>query len=179
MKVQIVIAGFGGQGVLSIGKLIAEAAMMEGHEACFLPSYGAEMRGGTSNVTVMISDEEIRCPIAILGKVDIVVALNKPSLEKFQPYLKSGGLLMVNSDLINEAEYRDDMRLLKVAANTIAERLGNVRASNMVISGALQSAGGFLKGESLLQVLKEMFGQKNHLLELNEAALLAGMNYSK
>lgn len=180
MNAQIVISGFGGQGVLSIGKLLSEAAMAECREVCFLPSYGAEMRGGTSNVTVTISDEQIRCPIAIPGKVDIVAALNRPSLERFQPYLKPGGMLIVNSDLVSEAEYREDVRVLQIAANTIAEQLGNARAGNMVISGAIQSTSGILQKESLLQALRHMFGQeKRHLFAMNEAALLAGMCHAE
>ncbi len=177
MNMQMIIAGFGGQGVLSIGKLMAEAAMQEGNEVCFLPSYGAEMRGGTSNVTVMISDKKIRCPFAIPGKVDLVAALNKPSLEKFQSYLKPGGTLVVNSDMVaGVAEYRSDVCVRPVAADTIAERLGNARASNMVITGAMQQALEMPQKDSLLAAVRHMFGEgKQHLLALNEAALLAGM----
>lgn len=177
MRTQIIISGFGGQGVLSIGKLLAEAAMEEKREVSFLPSYGAEMRGGTSNVTVIIADEVIRCPVAIPGKVDLLAALNRPALEKFQPYLKPGGTLIVNSDLAGQAEYRGDLRVFPVAANSLAEDLGNARAVNMVISGAIQNAGGMLQKDSLLRALQKMFGAgKQHLLESNRAALLAGMD---
>ena len=177
MNTQIVISGFGGQGVLSIGRLLAEAAMAEDRQVCFVPSYGAEMRGGTSNVTVIISDEKIRCPLAIPGRVDVVAALNRPSVEKFQSYLKPGGLLIVNSDLVDEMEYRGDVRVLQIAANTAAERLGNARAANMIISGAIQKAGGILQKDSLLQSLRRMFGgEKQALFEVNKTVLLAGMD---
>ena len=175
MMKQILVSGFGGQGVLAIGKILAEAAVTEGKEVCFLPAYGAEMRGGSSNVTVSFSDAEIRCPIAVPGKIDVVAVLNKPSLERFQSYVKTGGTLIVNTDLISETDFREDVTVIKIPANSIAEELGNGKAGTMVIAGAIKASDDLCSEEALVGALEEVFRTKPKLIPINKEALFAGM----
>jgi 2-oxoglutarate ferredoxin oxidoreductase subunit gamma len=135
MQEDILIAGFGGQGVLFAGQLMAYAAMDQGFQVTWIPSYGPEMRGGTANCTVIISDEEIGAPI--IGRPKTVLAFNRPSLDKYEPLVKPGGLIVVNTSIIDRRVERNDIRVINVPANQIAEKLGDKRLTNMVMMGAL------------------------------------------
>ena len=131
----IIFAGFGGQGIILSGKIICLAAMREGKNVSHIPSYGAEMRGGTANCSVVISDEEIASPL--IRRPSICVVLNKPSLLKFEERLQAGGLLIYNTSLIDLEPSRDDIRAVPVQANDLAQEEGNTRAANMIILGLL------------------------------------------
>ncbi len=135
MLVKTIISGFGGQGVLSMGLSLAQAAMLEGKYVTYLPAYGAEVRGGTANCTVAISDEEIASPVA--SAPEFVIAMNGPSLMRFQNQIKSGGLFFINSSLTEAEISRDDINVARVPASNIAEELGNPRSANIVMLGFL------------------------------------------
>lgn len=136
MQSEIIISGFGGQGTLYAGQVYAYAAMDEGLHVTWIPSYGPEMRGGTANCTVVISDNEIGSPTALHPRA--VIALNLPSLDKYEPLVAPGGYLIVNESMVNREPTRSDIHWLMIPANTIARELGNERASNMVLLGALE-----------------------------------------
>lgn len=138
MTKEIIFAGFGGQGVILAGKILCVAAMKEGKYVSHIPSYGAEMRGGTANCSVVIADEEVASPV--VEHPDICVVLNKPSMIKFEPKMKSGGLLVYNSSLIDEKPSRNDIEVIAVDANKIAADNGSERAANMVALGVLAKA---------------------------------------
>ena len=166
---KLFFAGSGGQGVLLMGQMIAYAAMMEGKAVTFLPSYGPEMRGGTANCTVVVSDKPISCPL--IFEADAVIAMNLPSLTKFESLVKSGGKLFINSTLIDRPATRKDVELVDVPANEIALRLGNGRAANMVMLGELVRRTGVVEEASIEKMLKKVFsGKKEKLLTLNQQA---------
>ncbi|MDR2891658.1 MAG: 2-oxoacid:acceptor oxidoreductase family protein [Deltaproteobacteria bacterium] len=180
MNEQILIAGFGGQGVLSMGKMLAEAAMAEGHEVSWLPSYGPEMRGGTSNVSVNISDKPIGAPIISPGDATCVMAMNLPSLTKFESFVKPGGLLLVNSSIIDKKATRTDITVYYVKANDLANELGNPKTANMIMLGAYLEKAKVVKPETMLDQLRAVFGAKKpQLVELNENALKKGADSAK
>ena len=135
MTTEIIFAGFGGQGVILAGKILALAGMSEDKYVSHIPSYGAEMRGGTANCSVIVSDDEVASPV--IEHPDVVVALNLPSMVKFEPALKKGGLLIYNSSLISEKPQRTDIRTIALPANEIAEQTNNARGANMVVLGCL------------------------------------------
>lgn len=169
---KLIIAGFGGQGVLMIGQLIAYAAMYEGKEVTWLPSYGPEMRGGTANCSVIVSDKKISSPIIV--EADVVAALNLPSLVKFESILKSGGHLFINTSLIKNLPQRDDLEVWQVDANELAAGLGDDKVSNMVILGAILNKTGMVKQKSIEKAMEKLFtGKKAKLLPLNKEALTA------
>jgi 2-oxoglutarate ferredoxin oxidoreductase subunit gamma len=172
---KIICAGFGGQGVMSMGRLIAYTGMQEGQEVSWLPSYGPEMRGGTANCHVIVSGTPIGSPI-ISKDATAVLAMNFPSVTKFQQELSAGGLLLYNSSLIEEVEFRQDVRALAVPANAVAQEAGNPKAANMVMLGAYLSARELFSLDSVLEALKKVFGPaKSHFIPANEAALRRGM----
>lgn len=138
MTTEVIFAGFGGQGVILAGKILALAGMSEDKYVSHIPSYGAEMRGGTANCSVIVSDEEVASPV--IEHPDVVVALNKPSMTKFEPMLKKGGLLIYNSSLIDEKPSRTDIRSIALDANAIAAECKNERGVNMVALGCLAKA---------------------------------------
>jgi len=176
MQTEIVFAGFGGQGVLFAGQLMAYAALAEGREVTWIPSYGPEMRGGTANCTVIISDEEIGSPI--VRNPQAVIAMNLPSLDKYEPLVKPGGVLVVNSSIVTRACKRTDIRVVEVPANEVAEELGNMRLSNMVLLGALLSNLPVLPVEAVEKALKEHLPERHHkLLPQNYQALRSGDKY--
>jgi len=178
MTREIIIAGFGGQGVMSIGKTLTEAGLKEGHEVSWVPSYGPEMRGGTANCTVILSEEEIGAPI--IHHPTIAVVLNLPSMEKYEPLVKPGGLLIVNSSLIPMSTERQDIRSINVAASDIATELGNPRMANMVILGALIGATQIVSLETVARQLDEHLSQRQRKwLEPNIAALKKGAELGK
>jgi 2-oxoglutarate ferredoxin oxidoreductase subunit gamma len=135
MQKEIIIAGFGGQGVLFAGQVLAYAAMDSGHEVTWIPSYGPEMRGGTANCTVVIADEEIGSPL--VERPPLAIALNLPSYDKYEPLIQPGGALVVNESMVDRGPQRDDITTIFVPANEIAEELGDKRLTNMVTVGAL------------------------------------------
>ena len=134
MQEEVVFAGFGGQGVLLIGQLVAYAGMVEGANVSWMPSYGPEMRGGTANCAVVVSSKEVSSPLVV--EPTSLIALNKPSLDKFTPMVKPGGLIIYNSSLIESPPQRTDVRVLAVPANEVANELGDIRIANMVALGA-------------------------------------------
>ena len=174
MLIKTIFAGFGGQGVLSMGLILARAAMKEGRNVTYLPSYGAEVRGGTANCTVAISDEEIASPVA--SSPEFVIAMNQPSMVRFQHELQSGGVFLLNSSLITAEVTRGDIEVVKLPANTIAEEMGNLRSANMVMLGTFIKKSGLVKLDTFSEVLKEAFGGKGKVLAANKEALLAGYN---
>ena len=174
MLIKTIFAGFGGQGVLSMGLSLAQAAMREGKNVTYLPAYGAEVRGGTANCTVAISDEEIASPVA--SSPEFVIAMNQPSMMRFQHQLQSGGMFFLNSSLIDAEVMRGDIEVVRVPANAIAEQMGNPRSANMVMLGAFVKKSELVKLDTLFEVLKETFKRKEKLIAINKEALLAGYN---
>ncbi len=172
MLIKTLIAGFGGQGVLSMGLNLAEAAMLEGKNVTYLPAYGAEVRGGTANCTVAISDDEIASPVA--SSPEFVVAMNQPSAVKFQHHIQSGGLFFLNSSLVEVEIPRGDIEIVRVAANKIAEELGSPKAANMVMLGALTRKSGLVDLASVIETLRRIMGAKKKLIDVNEKALKTG-----
>jgi 2-oxoglutarate ferredoxin oxidoreductase subunit gamma len=173
MQTEIMIAGFGGQGVLFAGQVLAYAAMDNGKEVTWIPSYGPEMRGGTANCTVIISDEEIGSPLVRNPRG--VIAMNLPSLDKYEPMLIEGGSLIVNASLVNRSIERDDVQLVLIPANEIAETLGDKRMTNIVMVGALLAKIPVLSIEAIEKALEDHLPERHKkLLPLNFQALRAG-----
>lgn len=173
MYQDVMVAGFGGQGVLLTGKLLAYAGMLEGKSVTWYPSYGAEMRGGTANCTVIIADEEIGSPV--VQSPSAMLILNDASFRKFEHRIAKEGLLILNTSLVQERPTRSDIRTVEVKANDIAERLGDIRIANMVMLGAYLRKTGVATIESVLSALRQVLPERRHsLLPLNEKALAAG-----
>lgn len=171
---KIICAGFGGQGVMSMGQLLTYAGMIEGKEVSWLPSYGPEMRGGTANCNVILSDSLIGSPIITFDATTAIV-MNLPSLDKFEQELVAGGNLLINSSLISKKTSRDDVNAYYIPANEIAVEIGNARAANMVMLGAYLKLVNPVGVESILEAFKKVFGEKKaHLIPLNEEALRRG-----
>lgn len=170
---KLFIAGFGGQGVMVMGQMIAKAAMMEGKEVTYLPSYGPEMRGGTANCSIVVSDKKISCPL-IAEPTDMVV-MNLPSLIKFEDILLPKGKLFINTSLIAQESKRTDVDICKVDATSIAKHeLENEKTANMVMLGAIVRETGIVELESIEKVMEKMFtGKKAAMLPLNQKALRA------
>ena len=172
MLIKTIFAGFGGQGVLSMGLNLAQAAMLEGKHVTYLPSYGAEVRGGTANCTVAISDEEIASPVA--SAPEYVVAMNQPSMIRFQNQIESGGLFFINSSLVEAELSRGDIAIVEVPANRIAEKLGSARSANMVMLGAFTKKSNLVSLSSIVEALENTLKKKQKLMEINKKALQAG-----
>ena len=173
MKKKIVISGFGGQGVMSVGKNLVEAGMAEGYYVTWAPSYGPEMRGGTANCHVGISTSPIGAPM--FTHPTELIAMNGPSIEKFGPKVAPGGMIFINSSVVAEKFEREDVSVYYVPCEAIAEELGNKKAANMVMLGAFLSATGTLKLETVEQMIHAVFaGAKEKLIPLNIAALHRG-----
>ena len=178
MEKQFLVAGFGGQGVLLIGTLLAKAAMQEGYEVSWMPSYGPEMRGGEANCAVVVSDEQIGSPL--VNEPPVLVVMNKPSLLKFMPAMPAGGLLLYNVSLIDDVPLREDIQIIPVPCNEIAEQLQNSRVANMVMLGALQAATGVISDEALQATLTQWLGEaKASLLPINQQAIAQGQALAK
>jgi 2-oxoglutarate ferredoxin oxidoreductase subunit gamma len=176
MQTEIVIAGFGGQGVLFAGQVLTYAAMDAGKEVTWIPSYGPEMRGGTANCTIIIADEEIGSPFVRNPRA--VIALNLPSFDKYEPLLLPGGVLVVNGSLVNRPVTRTDLNAVIVPANEIAESLGNKRLTNIVLVGALLAKLPILSLEAVEKSLEEHLPERHKkLLPLNFKAIHAGAEY--
>ena len=173
MQTEIVISGFGGQGVLFAGQLLAYAAMDEGRHVTWIPSYGPEMRGGTAHCTIIISEDEIGSPLVRNPKA--AIAMNMPSLDKYEPLVASGGVLIVNSSLTTRAPTRSDIRVVEIPANNIAEALGNTKLVNLVLTGALLAATRVLPLEAVERALEAHLPERHRaLLEANVRALHQG-----
>ena len=173
MHHEIIISGFGGQGALFAGQLMSYAALAEGRHVTWIPSYGPEMRGGTANCTVIISDEEIGSPLVRYPTAAIV--MNPPSFDRFEPLMKRDGVLVVNASLVSTASQRTDIRVIAAQANEIATELGAAQLANVVMVGALVAATGVLKFETLDQVLDEHISARHRdKIEVNKKALRRG-----
>ena len=176
MQTEIIIAGFGGQGVLFAGQLLSYAAMDAGKEVTWIPSYGPEMRGGTANCTVIISDEEIGSPL--VRHPQAAIAMSLPSLDKYEPTIISDGVLVVNSSMVNRLVKRTDLRAIIIPASDIAESLGDKRMTNMVLLGGLLANLPLLPIEALEKALEQHLPARHHrLLPLNYKALRQGATY--
>jgi 2-oxoglutarate ferredoxin oxidoreductase subunit gamma len=177
MQTEIVLAGFGGQGVLFAGQVLAYAAMDAGKEVTWIPSYGPEMRGGTANCTVIIADDEIGSPLVRNPQAAIV--LNLPSVDKYEPLVVPGGVLIANSSLINRGPMRDDITSIFIPANDIAESLGNRRLLNMVALGALLARLPVLPVSAIEQALADHLPERHKkLLPVNFNALRLGSEFA-
>lgn len=173
MQQEVIIAGFGGQGVLFAGQLLTYAGMDAGKEVTWIPSYGPEMRGGTANCTVIISDEEIGSPF--VKNPTAVLAMNLPSLDKYEHLVKPGGVLVVNSSMVNREVERDDITVISLPANEIAEEAGSKRAVNMVMLGALLANADILTLDELEKALEDHLPERHQkFLPANKAALRLG-----
>ena len=156
---EIICAGFGGQGVLTAGMMLIDAGMEQGKNVLFYPSYGSEMRGGTANCSIKISDKRIASPVC--KHLDILFTLNAPAIDKFESRVKPGGLLMVNSSIVPEdREYRDDIRVVKVPATDIAMEMGNPRGVNIVMLGAMAASSDLFTPEYLESAIDHYFAKK-------------------
>ena len=171
MKEEIIIAGFGGQGVLSMGKILAYSGLMEGKEVTWMPAYGPEQRGGTANVTVIVSDEKISSPI--LSKYDAAIILNQPSLEKFESKVKPGGVLIYDGYGIINPPTRKDIHVYRINAMDAANEMNNAKAFNMIVLGGLLK---IKPMDSVLRGLKKTLPERHHhLIPMNEEAIKKGM----
>ncbi|UCD95022.1 MAG: 2-oxoacid:acceptor oxidoreductase family protein [Candidatus Zixiibacteriota bacterium] len=170
---EVVFAGFGGQGVMTAGQLLAYTAMEEGKQVIWIPSYGPEMRGGTANCTVIVSDSRIGSPI--INNPMSACVFNRPSLDRFGPMIRKGGLLFINSSLIDVTSERDDITELLVPANDLAIKVGNPKVANMVMLAAYVEVTGLVLFETLDRMLTEKLGgKKKEMLELNRKAFEEG-----
>ncbi len=173
MSEQVILAGFGGQGMLLAGQLLAYAGLAENRNVSWLPSYGPEMRGGTANCCVIVSDEEVGSPI--VTEADTVIVMNRPSLDKYESFVKKGGLLIINSTLIDKKTTRDDIDVVYVPANELAEQAGSVKAANMVVLGTYLEKTNIVKPGSVIKALEKIMGEKKaKLIPMNEKALELG-----
>ena len=178
METSIIISGFGGQGALFAGQVLTYAAMETGNNTTWIPSYGPEMRGGTARCTVIISDDEIGSPLVL--KPDIALVLNLPSLDRFEPLMEPGGVLIANSSLINRDFERHDLRTLMVPAQEIAEELGNPRLLNMVMVGALLEVSPILPLDAVKQALADHIAERHkHTLPMNYEAMEKGAHLAR
>ncbi|MCP4322752.1 MAG: 2-oxoacid:ferredoxin oxidoreductase subunit gamma [Alteromonadales bacterium] len=171
---KVICAGFGGQGVMSMGQLLTYAGMIEDKQVSWLPSYGPEMRGGTANCSVMVSDSLIGSPI-IDGDASCAIVMNLPSLDKFEIDLVAGGKLLINSSLIEKKASRDDVVSYYIPANEVANELGNAKVANMIMLGAYVELTKAVEFESVHKALEKVFGErKAHLMPINIEALQRG-----
>jgi len=177
---EVIIAGFGGQGIISAGRLLAQAAMKKGYEVTFMPSYGAEVRGGTANCMIIIAEKEIACPV--IGKPDSLIAMNKASLDKFAPRLKNDGLLIMNSSLIDsQLQLDDSIEIISVPADELAVQLGSHKVANMVALGAYlqkrSTIGGLSPNEAAACLPETVAKWYHHTLPVNAEALRRGAEF--
>jgi len=173
MTQRIRCAGFGGQGIVLSGKLLAQAGMMEDKHSTFFPQYGAAMRGGTANCSVIVSDDPIASPM--VEAPDVVLIMNGPSLDKFEPTVRPGGWVFYNTSLIDREVGRDDVNVFKVPANDIAEEVGSARSANMVMLGAFAQKLGTVGVETLIESLDVMLvGKGDKIMDMNREAMRRG-----
>lgn len=177
MQRDMIFAGFGGQGVLLMGKMIAYAGMNSGKEVSWLPSYGAEMRGGTANCTVVVSDEPVGSPVVATPWA--LIAMNLPSLDKFEPSVAKGGVLLINTSLILRPAVRTDVHLVNVAANEICNELGNPRGANMVAIGCFVGATDVVPVAEMEKLIAETFAKKPALIDVNVECFRRGLEVGR
>lgn len=176
MQQEVIIAGFGGQGVLFAGQLLSYTALDEGKEVTWFPSYGPEMRGGTANCTVVISDEEIGSPL--VNNPTAVIAMNLPSLEKFESVVEKDGVLVVNASMVNRGVERDDIKVVTIPANEIAQEIGSERTANMVLLGALLGNLDLLSLDAVDAALEKHLPERHKkFLPANKEALRRGAEF--
>ncbi|MCK9218316.1 MAG: 2-oxoacid:acceptor oxidoreductase family protein [Firmicutes bacterium] len=176
MTHQIIMAGFGGQGVMSMGRILVEAGLKENKNVSWLPSYGPEMRGGTANCSVIVSDEPVGAPT--VTEATAVIAMNKPSLIKFEKDVIPGGKLFINSSLIDIKATRDDIDVYYIPANDIADELGTTKIANMAMLGAYLKVTKAVKEDNVMEYIAEVFsGKKAELVPLNKEALKKGSEF--
>jgi len=172
---KIVFAGFGGQGIMTLGQIVAIMAMQQGRQVAWMPSYGAEMRGGTANCSVVISDMAIGNPY-VLSDIDILCALNTPSVDKFLSRVRSGGTVLINRSIVTDDIARDDVRVISIDATNIAATAGSVKVQNMAMLGGLMRAIDLFTIDNVKRVLEDLFQDKSPgLIPLNLAIVKAGM----
>jgi len=159
-------AGLGGQGIMLMGQMVGSAAIHEDKESTFFPSYGPEMRGGTANCTVIVSDKAISNPV--ISESDVVVAMNLPSMLKFEPTLKPGGIMFINTSMIHQAPKRSDITIYEIPVSDMANELGNPRVANIIMLGAFVRVTNIVRAEDIEEVIRDFFGTKGpDLVELN------------
>ncbi len=174
----IVIAGFGGQGIMMLGKIIAQAGMLAGLEVTWIPKYGAEVRGGTAHCMVKVSEQPIASPL--ITSPDLLVVMNKPSLLKFEKVLRPEGVVVVNASLCDRNIERDDVKSVYIPATEIANDIGDVKGANMVALGALLKQVPFVEIKAVIEALKEILPSYRHkYIPLNEKALYTGYEFSE
>lgn len=174
MKEEIIIAGFGGQGVLSLGKILAYSGIMQDKEVTWMPSYGPEMRGGTANVTVILSDSRISSPI--LHRCDTLIALNQQSLDKFEPMVKPGGVIIYDPNGMVRLPERTDISIYAIEAAEVAGQMGNPKAYNMVVLGAFLKVKPIVRMENVTKGLFKSLPERYHsMIPMNEQAIALGM----
>ena len=178
MHTEIILSGFGGQGIMFAGQIMSYAAMDAGREVTWIPSYGPEMRGGTANCTVVIADEEIGSPV--VKNPDVALVMNLPSLDKYEPMVKPGGALVINSSMVDRGAARTDITSVSIPCNEIAEELGNPRLANMVAIGALLATQDVLTLKDMETALNNhMPGRHKNLLPKNVEALSRGSEFAR
>lgn len=178
MTMEMICAGFGGQGVLTIGKFLAQAGMKEGKNVSWLPSYGPEMRGGTANVSTVVADEAIASPIVSFP--DVLVALNQPSIDKFASSIRPGGILIYNTNMCPHGCKRDDIQVVSAPMVDIATEIGSQMVMNMLAIGIIIGKTGIIKHETMVEDLKDyMKGRKPELLEMNLKAIQRGVEIGR
>lgn len=174
---QLLFAGFGGQGVMLMGKILTYAGMKEEKQVMFIPSYGSEMRGGTANCSVVLSEEEIDAPV--VSQPTVLVALNTPSFDKFENKVAPGGIIVLNSSIVKREPEREDIKVIKVPLNDIAKELGNDKILNMVALGTVIAATECVEPSAIIASLKETLpAHRQDLLPLNQQAIEAGMKFA-
>ena len=179
MYEQIIFAGFGGQGIQAMSKVLAKAAMEAGKEVSWMPAYGGAMRGGTSNVTVMVADTPIGSPMPNAGDITIGVVMNNPSMAKFESYVKPGGLLLVNKSLVDVKATRSDIEIIYVPVNDIALELGNDKVANMIMLGCMLKKKNIVPLDNLRKYVQSTFASKPQVVETNIKAIERGEEYGK
>lgn len=178
MTKEFVFAGFGGQGTLLIGKFLAMACMLDGKHVSWLPSYGPEMRGGTANCSVIVSDDDVASPL--VSAPDAIIAMNEPSLAKFEDSVKPGGVIVLNSSIIDRKCKRDDVTVVYCDANKIADEVGNPKGANVAILGAMMAKVGIVSEEKMMEAIKLELGEKKmKFFEGNKKAYEAGLEAAK
>jgi len=176
MLIKTIFSGFGGQGVIMMGYLLATTGMYEEKHVTCLPSYGAEVRGGTANCTVVISTEEIASPVA--SEPEFAVLMNNPSLFRFQNQIQSGGTIFLNSSMIESKPIRGDLEIFEIPVNDLAKQLPGNKVANIIMLGAFIKKAGLVSLETMTRALKDTFGSRNPMiLKSNKAALLLGYDY--
>jgi 2-oxoglutarate ferredoxin oxidoreductase subunit gamma len=177
MHEEVIVSGFGGQGALFAGQLLTYTGMDEGYHVSWIPSYGPEMRGGTAHCTVILSDDEIGSPI--IRQPSICIVMNPPSMDKYEPLVKAGGLLVANATLVRRRSERDDIDVLYVPANELAAELGNVKMANVVLLGAMLGMREILPIDSVKRTLDQHIPERRkHIIEPNKRALDRGVTYA-